>query len=620
VLIASTVVFLLAGGARAQLRPWLARGPYGGTVNGLEVDPRHPSIVYATSSSLYKSTNAGRTWHRTGPPVGTVIGPVEVALSQPSTLYAFGPRHTLLVSKDGARSWRPHVLPGSEQPDDLEVDSHHPERVYMAGAEGLFRTDDAGSTWRRLRASPTQVVEVAPSASNVVYISASGELLRSTDTGATWARVWAEASGLRQLAVDPQDPATIFLEQPGGVFKLVAGQQGPTLLVKLPAGRSEAGIAIDPTDHRRIFAALTGLVFSSADGGATWRRSRGLPPFEQIFDVKVSPGGPAYVAFLYHGVFKSSDGRRWRPTSNGIVGTTILSLAADESSPSIAYAGMEEAGVARSTDGGVRWPVKRLPLFFIYSIASAPRLVYAGGFRHIYRSSNHGRTWRSVWSRRDGTITALAAAPRRPNVIYAGGGLNADQAGREGALYRSNNAGASWRFVTRMDKVVRVLAVVGRSPRSLVVGSDLGLFTSKNGGRTWRAASGVRGRPDAIAVSPSRSEVVYLGTDSVHPEDAGVYRSLNGGRTWKNISAGLPARTVFAVAVDPRRPGTVYAGACDEASTSGGVFRRTAASRRWTKISGPMPSTCVTALALTASGQRLLVGTRGGGVYSYGLR
>jgi len=164
--------------------------------------------------------------------------------------------------------------------------------------------------------APTDFVTVAPSASNVVYFAEYGELLRSNDFGAHWGRVYASASAPRrgQLAIDPANPDILYFEEPEGVFKLVVGHSRPTLVLKAPPGQSDAAIAVDPRNGR-VFAARRGQIYSSTNGGATWRRSRGLPPSAEVQDLEVSPRGPAYVSITDHGVFRTTDGRRWRSSN-----------------------------------------------------------------------------------------------------------------------------------------------------------------------------------------------------------------------------------------------------------------------------------------------------------------
>ena len=289
----------------------------------------------------------------------------------------------------------------------------------------------------------------------------------------------------------------------------------------------------------------------------------------------------------------------------------MLSLAVDVSLPSIAYAALEDDGIARTTDGGVHWPLRRLPSFKILALGMAGRFVFAAGYYRIYRSADLGRTWRRVWSARARGIAALATAPWAPNLVYAGEG--------EGSIYRSTNDGTTWRHVgTLHSGTLRFVAIAGRSPKLLVAGTTAALLTSNDGGHTWRTATGASGQLETIVRDPRRPRVLYLATSSVRPmPGGGVYRSTDTGRHWRLVGSGLPT-SVLSVAVNPRRRRTLYAGTCDYGGR-GGVYRLTGSTGRWTKTSRSEP-TCVSALALTPSGRRLLVGTHDQGVFSVRLR
>src|SRR3989442_732771 len=87
----------------AETNVWTNIGPEGGTINILAVDPQNPRTVYAGSwfGGIYKSTNAGSSWVKSGPTAATfalVIDP-----SNPAILYSAGTG--IFKSSDGGASW-----------------------------------------------------------------------------------------------------------------------------------------------------------------------------------------------------------------------------------------------------------------------------------------------------------------------------------------------------------------------------------------------------------------------------------------------------------------------------------------------------------------------------------
>jgi photosystem II stability/assembly factor-like uncharacterized protein len=162
------------------------------------------------------------------------------------------------------------------------------------------------------------------------------------------------------------------------------------------------------------------------------------------------------------------------------------------------------------------------------------------------------------------------------------------------------------------------LAIDPRTPRIVwTAGTNgWGVRRSGDGGRTWQAMTDdVRLlQATAMAVDPSRSEVLYAGSPY------GVFRSPDNGATWTARTTGMSDTRVFVVAVTPRSPHTVYAG-----GFGGRVSRSTDGGTSWLETRVGADVYRVTALALDAGessvpaldnrATALYAGTSGGGVF-----
>ena len=113
--------------------------------------------------------------------------------------------------------------------------------------------------------------------------------------------------------------------------------------------------------------------------------------------------------------------------------------------------------------------------------------------------------------------------------------------------------------------------VDGRPPGIVYAGGSRGLYASATQGRTWRTLLpvGRAGGVQAIALDPSRANVLYVGT-ATH----GLMKSADGGRTW---STSLDGRGVSAIAIARTRPRTIYVGA-------GGIFASTDGGSTWNRL------------------------------------
>lgn len=139
-----------------------------------------------------------------------------------------------------------------------------PRVVHAAGGAGVFRSDDAGDTWRAAGGflnGVTQLV-VDPTNADAVVATAGSNIYKSTDGGATWRDVTGTLTSLRPsaLVVDPANHSTIYL----------GSRCGP---IGFKTGASSVSAA--DLDSSNPFAGAG--VYRSVDGGETWTgQSNGL--------------------------------------------------------------------------------------------------------------------------------------------------------------------------------------------------------------------------------------------------------------------------------------------------------------------------------------------------------
>ena len=136
----------------------------------------------------------------------------------------------------------------------------------------------------------------------------------------------------------------------------------------------------------------------------------------------------------------------------------------------------------------------------------------------------------------------------------------------------------------------------------LYYGTDY-LYRTTNSAGNWTKISpkltdysGARlGTITTIAVAPTNSNVIYVGSDDSH-----IWVSTDNGSTWNEISDGLPIRWVSRVAVDPSNENIVYAtfNGLKWKDPQPHVFRSTDKGTTWTDISSNLPDAPVNAFAV----------------------
>jgi photosystem II stability/assembly factor-like uncharacterized protein len=389
--------------------------------------------------------------------------------------------------------------------------------------------------------------------------------------------------------------------------------------------------AFHPTDPSVLYAAdgESGLKRSD-DGGAHWKPLGNLPA-DLRGEIAIDPGNPLLLlAGAGASVFRSQDGGKTWERCDGPRGEP-LAFHFDLTSPAArrtCFAGTSE-GIWRSEDGGQTWAKKSagLPrdaiLAFSGGSSAGERLIvlyctvpgkvvdgkFAGG---IYRSLDRGESWQSATGTGLNVETrafdAWAMGPvaqyphvlttnARPRTVYAFNSNTGIPPPHHATVYRSDNAGQTWRATFQADprypgcnverdytvtvdgqyyQDVPSVAIDANDPDALIVTNSGACYVTANGGKTWtcghtRPAAGA----EAAGATPRWlcNGLVVTTTwnyyiDPFQPErhyicytDIGFARTQDSGKTWQWWAQQGRApwnNTCYALAFDPQTPGLVW--------------------------------------------------------------
>lgn len=267
-----------------------------------------------------------------------------------------------LTSLDTVLSWRSIGPARGGRSIAVAGSTARPLEAYFgATGGGLWKSNDAGTTWRPvtdgfLHSSSVGAVAVAPSNPDIVYIGmGEGELranvlqgdgvYRSSDAGETWEHIGlANSKTIAALRVHPSDPDTLYAAALGdpyqenserGVFKTTDGGRHWERVLYRSANTGAIDIAMDPHDPQRLFATL-------------WQVNR--TPWT------LSSGGDE------SGFFRSMDGGNTWTEITGFEGLPAgplgkMTVAVSGADPQRVYANIEAeaGGLYRSDDGGDSW-------------------------------------------------------------------------------------------------------------------------------------------------------------------------------------------------------------------------------------------------------------------------
>jgi photosystem II stability/assembly factor-like uncharacterized protein len=487
-----------------------------------------------------------------------------------------GPNSGLFKSTDGGTTWSQLTggLPTFEKNGlgriGIGMAPSDPQRMYAlvearGEAGGVYRSDDAGATWKRVngeqriygRGSDFACVRVDPKLKDVVYI-ANTSTYRSTDGGVTFTAIKGAPGG--------DDYHTIWINPLNPNIILLAADQGATISVN--HGATWSSWYNQPT--AQFYHVITDNQFPYRVYGAQQESGSAMVS---------SRGNDGQITF-----------RDWQPAG----AEEYAYIAPDPLNPNIIYAskaskwnrvtGEVEDITPKAPQGTQYRYLRTMPMIFSYV---DPHVLYFAA-QVVFKTTDGGKHWdvispdltREKYDVPASVASYGAAAQRqatRRGVVYSIGpsrlNVNTIWAGTDdGLIHLTRDGGKSWKDVM----------APGMSPWSKVAQLDASHFDD-----------------DTVYAAVNR-----LRLDDLKPH---IYRTHDGGATWQETVRGLPDAPVNAVREDPVRKGLLYA------ATETAVFVSFNDGADWQPLRLNMPATSIRDLVV--KDDDLVVGTHGRGFW-----
>jgi len=614
-----------------DLNLWTSIGPDGGNVNSLAIDPQNPKTIYVgttgyngdTSGGIFKSTDGGDNWK--GLSVPNSIGiPLALAIDplNHGTVYAGTPTG-LFKTTDGGASWSLQINMPVLQ---LAIDPGSPGTVFAVGPQ-LFKTTDGGTTWNAVLDN-VFTVAIDPQNPRTVYAGSNGGLFKSTDGGNNWS-VTENSLAVYALAIDPQEPNTLYgLELLRGLFKSTDGGTSWSASDSGLPLNSIISLAIDPRNEGTVYAVGTS-VFKTTNGGKSWRAANSELTSAQFKAVAIDPQNPATVYVvsddygLGEGVFKSTNGgMSWSQANSGLAATSPRALSIDPEDPDTIY-GVVLGSVVKRTIGGSAWaPVLAKGVYTVAINQQDSSILYAAGPDGVLKSTDRGANWK--WINLPLVFFSpftVAIDSQNADTVYVG----IWSYDRGSGVWKSTDAGTSWSLsrsgLPIADAIVSFVIDPQRSSTVYAVLYDefddsfrdvhAGVYKSTDGGANWNAVN--NGLPP---IHSGSIPVSVLTIDPKYPATLyagtynGVFKSTNGGASWTAANSGL-TENITSLAIDPLNTNTLYAG-----TSYRGVFKSADAGSTWSAVNPGLTALSVRSLAIDPKDpHRLYAATDGGGAF-----
>jgi photosystem II stability/assembly factor-like uncharacterized protein len=166
------------------------------------MDPNNSNTVFTATTRVWKTTDDGANWAAVSPVLdNTVVTALEAAPANSKYVYAGTEKGGFFRSLDGGQTWSGNLasatLPGTIV-TRIETHPKNAKTVFVTvggtGHRHVFRSDDAGTTWRdtdggQLPDSPHNAVAIRPDRPDTVFVAADAGVFQSTDAGANWTNI-----------------------------------------------------------------------------------------------------------------------------------------------------------------------------------------------------------------------------------------------------------------------------------------------------------------------------------------------------------------------------------------------------------------------------------------------
>jgi photosystem II stability/assembly factor-like uncharacterized protein len=595
----------------------------------------------------------------------------------------------MLKTTDGGNHWSPFVFLGSSGiVTDIKVDSRTGTDIVMVATDaGVFRSADGGNSytqvlgggtvWSLARTSAGWLASMATSA---YYSPAS--LYRSTD-GVTWTKLAVpdvtDGAGRITLGVGTPGDAVVyafvanscdtgcnqkdlFRSSDGGTHWTALGldnkapvnpnEENPTMDLMAGQGFYNHMLVVDPSDASRNTVYLGGELNTAktTDGGASWRLTTnwlaqfGLPyahADHHTAVVSLAGGKKRVMIGTDGGIFTSYDeGASWTDQKNvGLVDHLIYSMATPGSDPKTVLVGLQDNGTRIRASGTSVFNQSYGGDGFGVGYSQSTSNVTALGsyvYGYIYYAQKDPKTqnkWTDpAFDPNTCTYNGINACNAYFVTPIATPAASADPSGNTyftntaSAVYRTDNAGASWRPIfngsTAFTYVRGASHSVAVSPVDLnhvaAVSPGGYILITADGGAHWALRNtlvpGHAGYNSTIAYA--NNSVIYVGSENPFGQSVWVVKSTDGGAHWAPASSGLPNVPIQKLLVAPNDPSgnTVYA------ATWLGVYRTVDGGATWSQFGAGLPTVEVSDLYMPVDGSFLRASTYGRGVWDLSLR
>ena len=491
------------------------------TVRALAQSPTNPRLFLAGSlTGVYRSEDDGATWTKITPDHHADLKNFDSVAFDPkdnNIIYA-GTYHLPWKTADGGKTWFPIVKGMIDDSDVMSiiVDPNSPDNVHATACSGIYHSTNGGTTWLKYQGIPsiyrrTQLIRMDPSDPNTLYAGTTSGLWKTVNEK-DFTRVTPVEWIINALIIDPQNPK-----------KLIIGTEREGVQISTDGGATFSAanvgfhhqhlqdVAVDRDHPERALVVLTfdnNAFVATNDGGNTWvTLGPGLKRTE-LRHVYAAPTG--WWASLDKGGWAKYDDSAHKWVRAGLYSAEV----APAKSASVKNASAKAVAAK---------PVAKLAAFQVNDMAFGKDAWYAATTGGVLVSTDRGVNWKSAGK------NPLARKAASSVEVSANGAEVWAIADRN--LLASTNKGETWDAQELSFAAAGNLHLASLNDSTIFVTTNMGLYGSHDGGKTWNRADvrelsfqSVGGSGNAIVAAVQKH---------------GLVASFDGGKSWQKLNDPL---------------------------------------------------------------------------------
>jgi len=627
---------------------YIAYQPGLGRINCVAFHPTDPNTLWigASQGGIWKSIDGGEHWTPLGDDLPILrISDISVDPNDPETIYiALGDyayvgvdlvhtdrkRNThygmgVYKTTDGGATWSPTGL--SFRLTDYDgslirrvfIDPGDSRRLVAAGTGGIWRSSDAGETWRHGSEAFIWDIDRSPANPDILYATTgflyafqtgSAGIIRSTDFGATWEHLDIaippkNAVQRIELAVSPSDPSTLYAvacdidgafygfyrsTDSGTTWSATAtAESGPNILGSFTGSQDQGDfygqgaydltILVDPGNNDHVF--VGGInIWATENAGSAWNCT----------GYWVDQFGPSVHADQHFLAWNPLNKRFYVCNDGGIYSTDSI------------ISGSWDAVLAGEQ---YSWPTRWTNLTNGLNITSFYRLsVGRGATERVIAGAQDNSTYYfdgTSWAHTfGGDGMECIISPNNPKKIYGSAQFGSLMSSSDGGrTIRYDLAGPIIRDYNEQREWTAPLAMDPSNPDVLYLAFG-NLWKSTGDDTLWSPISsfapeqpaGFVPPATAMAISTADPNYIYIGkrVDYLSKIPSRLWMTSTGGSSWRDVTAGLPDSLYITYIAthgrDPGRAWAVFGGFVDGVK----VYETTDAGMSWRNVSKNLPN------------------------------